>query len=272
METSSILEYAKAALSDQISYSSPDQISMFIYGPSQSLKTSIAMDLATNISKSAYCQICGEISHGCDCCYFVMIKSTKKRTALKFPMVCYHRRDEESKEESTTDPNDMDVLLPCGRATSKRRERRTWNENTLRHIQIKYMTKFSDVILFLASVQLLPPHFRPQLGIIIDDIECFLDDVGDTDCESKVGENVGFLRELNNDDRNQITHTVLAKKRNTYLSNEQAIKLLQMSKCFKQIIVILSPLIVKSLLRSYLMYKIHFILFPPLLINSGIDS
>jgi len=180
------------------------------------------MDLAVNISETSYCMICNEMRVGCDCCFFIMIKSFKKRTEFGFPLTCYHR------DEPITGTNHTsEVMDPFGKVPTKRK-RRPWNEKTLRHIHIKYMGYFSDVIRFLASVQLRSPENRPQLGIIIDDIEHFLDDVCNAEeSESMNDERKKFLGEWNHDARR---HNASSTQRNTCISNDQAIKILHMRK------------------------------------------
>ena len=122
---------------------------------------------------------------------------------MGFPILCHHR--ERSHEEDN-------------------RKIRTWDEQTLGHIQIKYMAKFSDAVRYLASIQSLPAHLRPQLGIVLDDIECFVDDVMGS--ESKDDGYDGVLEEVIHM-HNQNTPTAI---RNPFLSNEQAMKLMHMSE------------------------------------------
>jgi hypothetical protein len=173
------------------------------------------MDMVVCITESAACQVCGCIKGNCDCCFFVMIKSMKKRTELGFPLACYHR-DERMATNGGVDP--LGVV-------PNQRMKRTWSEKTLRHIKIKYMNNFSDVIRFLASMQLICPKLRPQLGIIIDDIECFLDTASHIEeSESKAD---GKNGDGDHESRNQNTP---ANKRNNFASNEKNVKLFHMSK------------------------------------------
>ncbi len=184
---------------------------MLLKGPSQSGKTSIAMDLAYSIASGLYEsereEKDGDHNHHAQqqqhdqdkYCAVTYLIPLSKRDELNFPLRCYTECDCEEIDNDANPANQMnedenfldDALLEGGEflerrgGTDPKKQRRvqtSWNDSDdsdkaasiLQRINVKYIQSCEELIQYLASIQSLPPLKRPSKGIIVDDIDRYI--------------------------------------------------------------------------------------------------
>lgn len=169
--TSIIEAFAARGITNSQSMSSTSSIRTFIYGPSQSAKTSVAMDFAhslacqyinnenNNNSKSvSSSEQPNKINGNSSDCSVIILRhrrNNSEKSAALFPMRCYCGSDsriKRSTNNSKLDPNE-------------------WNEQALDTVTILYLESYSDLVQMLASIQI---HFPSIHCLIIDDLDQFL--------------------------------------------------------------------------------------------------
>ena len=97
-----------------------------------------------------------------------------------FPLRCRrvdHSMDDNSNSTSTSNDND-DADDIADTATNSRSSSQSsppsWDEGALSRIQIRRMRDGTDLVRYLATVPLLPPHQQPRRGIVLHDIGSFV--------------------------------------------------------------------------------------------------
>eukprot|EP00562_Extubocellulus_spinifer_P034067 CAMPEP_0178695534 /NCGR_PEP_ID=MMETSP0699-20121125/8914_1 /TAXON_ID=265572 /ORGANISM="Extubocellulus spinifer, Strain CCMP396" /LENGTH=510 /DNA_ID=CAMNT_0020341253 /DNA_START=1802 /DNA_END=3334 /DNA_ORIENTATION=+ len=84
-----------------------------------------------------------------------------------FPLRCRRVGHDMHDNEEASQVEDDNDAEGGGRGTM-------WNEEALSRIQIRYVRNAADLIQYLATVTMLPPHEQPLGGIVVDDVAKFV--------------------------------------------------------------------------------------------------
>jgi len=247
METSKGPHLSQNSIKLSSSVSSLD-MQLLLGGPSQSGKTSIAMDFACSIASSSCsgitCHSCGlrhypininaaqyenesgdgeadESDKYCTCCAVAYLMPESKREDLLFPLRCSNFEESEIYDESALNgiykeeshfvkeekrfkeqmrlleldglnkfqPETDGSSATASSSRTTKQKRHYWEEDfcTLQKIKVKYVKSISDLLHFLGSMHSFLPKMKPWGGIIIDDLDYFIQaDYDSTDLKTEV--------------------------------------------------------------------------------------
>lgn len=125
---------------------SSSSMKTFLYGPSQSGKTSLAMEVAHSIACEQHSGLSSFSSEKNNESSVIILRHTSTKGAL-FPMQC------------------------CSCSSTGIPPSACWNEEALERISVRYVDTYSALIQALSSIQI---HFRNIHCLIIDDLDIFL--------------------------------------------------------------------------------------------------
>ena len=136
--------------------------------------------------------------HVCQCCAVAFIMPLHKRSHTNFALRCSPWNDDDSNMSGFNNESSEDVRMKTTFQSKMNkiereelniiiddkkdiRRSQIWEDWILKRIKIKYVESSLELIHFLASIQAMPSNSRPWGGIVIDDLDYFIDGYDEPD-------------------------------------------------------------------------------------------